>query len=64
VLLIDKVDALLSGVAPKDLEELNQEQRRRLAAVLRHIANLADSPEHQPPKSGILLDLRQGQRPD
>jgi hypothetical protein len=56
VLLIDKVDALLSGVTCKDVEHLNQEERRRLAAVLRHIANLADPPEHQPTKGGILLD--------
>ena len=61
MLIVEKIDALLNGVTRKDVEHLNPAQRRRLAAVLRHIAEMAD-PKPEPPKSGVLADLRAGQR--
>jgi hypothetical protein len=62
LLIIEKVDALLSSVTRADIEHLAPAQRRRLAAVLRHIANLADPPKQEQPKSGVLADLRRGVR--
>jgi hypothetical protein len=62
LLLIEKVDALLNGVTRNDIEHLNPAQRRRLAAVLRHIANLADPPKVEAVRSGVLAVLRDGER--
>jgi hypothetical protein len=62
LLIIEKVDALLSGVTRKDIEHLAPEQRRRLAAALRHIADLADPPKVEQPKAGVLADLHRGVR--
>jgi hypothetical protein len=61
LLIVEKIDALLNGVTRKDIEHLRPAQRQRLAAVLRHIANLADPPQKpEEPKTGVLFDLRDG----
>lgn len=63
MLLIHKIDALLSGVTRRDVEHLNPAQRQRLAFVLRSIADLADPPHERflpkaEPRSGVLSDLK------
>lgn len=67
MLLIHKIDALLSGVTRRDVEHLNPAQRQRLAFVLRAIADLADPPYKASPKpaksearSGVLYALKAG----
>ena len=62
MLLIEKIDALLAGVTRSEVEHLAPAQRQRLAFVLRHIANLADPPNADAPKAGILADLKRGVR--
>jgi hypothetical protein len=62
MLLIQKIDALLSGVTRQDVEHLNPAQRQRLAFVLRAIADLADPSHREHPKAGVLSDLRSGHR--
>jgi hypothetical protein len=63
MLLVQKVDALLSGLTRKDVEHLSEPQRRKLAFLLRKIADLADPPaKPELPKSGVLSDLRRGHR--
>jgi hypothetical protein len=60
LLIVEKVSALLTGVTRRDVEHLTPEQRRRLAFVLRSIAQLCDNVDAEAPKPGILRDLRQG----
>jgi hypothetical protein len=58
---IDKALALLTGITRNEVERLRPEQRKRLASVLRTIADLADPPRPPPkPRSGVLSELRHG----
>ena len=60
---IDKLEALLAGVAKPDLERAPPAQRRRLAQALRHVADLCDPPARTDlPKSAVLATLREGPR--
>jgi hypothetical protein len=53
----------MEGVTRRDIERLKPEQRKRLAASLRRIADLADPPALPAmPKSGVLFDLHRGNR--
>jgi hypothetical protein len=66
--VVEKAAALLEGMNRRDLEHLTTQQRKKLAWVLRRIADLADPPpamlERQAShKTGILHDLRFG-RPE
>jgi phage-related protein len=59
----EKAAALLEGLSKRDLLTMPAEQRRRFAAALRRIADLADPPAFKaPPKTGVLLDLHRGER--
>jgi hypothetical protein len=63
VTLIDKVDGLLAGITRNDIERMAPAYRRRLAQALRRIADIADMPpKSDPPKSGILGSLHDGER--
>jgi hypothetical protein len=60
---VEKAFALLHGLTRRDLERLPADQRQRLAASLRRIADLADPPAlHAPPRSGVLFELHSGNR--
>jgi hypothetical protein len=60
---LEKAAALMEGVTRRDIERLKPEQRKRLAASLRRIADLADPPALPAmPKSGVLFDLHRGNR--
>jgi hypothetical protein len=62
---IAKIDALLAGITKADIARMPPANRRRLAQVLRHIADLADPPPKRTveiPKAGILRDLGNGAR--
>jgi hypothetical protein len=59
----EKASALLEGISKRDLLSMPAEQRRRFAAALRRIADLADPPAFKaPPRSGVLMDLFRGER--
>jgi hypothetical protein len=59
----EKVSALLEGLSRRDLANLKPEQRKRLAASLRRIADIADPPAMaMMPKTGVLYDLNSGHR--
>jgi hypothetical protein len=57
---IEKLDALVAGLAEAEIRALPLERRQRLARALRQIADLADPPKADAPKAGILSDLRDG----
>ena len=60
---IDKIDALLAGISKANIVGMPPANRRRLAQALRHVADLADPPQRpEPPRSGILADLKSGAR--
>jgi hypothetical protein len=64
VTLIGKIDALVSGLCRDDIERMPPLHRRRLAMALRRVADLADPPANaKPEESGILIRLRNGERP-
>jgi hypothetical protein len=48
--------ALLEAVRRDGFDSMPPAKRRRLAEVLRYVADKADAPP--PPKSGVLADLR------
>jgi hypothetical protein len=60
--LATKVAALLTMVRTQDMEELPPAERQRLAALCRHVAELAEPPA--PVTSGVLYDLKSGRRPE
>jgi hypothetical protein len=61
---VEKAFALLHGLTRRDLERLPADQRQRLAASLRRVADIADPPAFTaPPKSGVLFYLHRGERP-
>jgi hypothetical protein len=57
MILATKV-AALAMVRRQDVEELSPAERRRLAALCCHVAELAEPPP--PPKSGVLYDFKTG----
>jgi hypothetical protein len=56
-----KVAALLAALRKQDVDELPPVERRRFADLCRHVAKLAE-PEGDPPKDGVLHDLKAGPR--
>jgi hypothetical protein len=50
-----KVAALLGTIRKQDVDELPPVERRRFADLCRYVAGLA---EGDPPKGGVLLDLK------
>jgi hypothetical protein len=62
--VIDKAMALLEGLTPSDIRALPPAHRQRFAALCeacRQLAERLPEPEEQP-GSGVLSDLRRGQR--
>ncbi|HEX5998952.1 MAG TPA: hypothetical protein VFZ16_06105 [Hyphomicrobiaceae bacterium] len=59
--VIEKTVALLDALTISDLESLPPARRRRFADVCKHWADLAE-PRPEPPKAGILSDLKRGYR--
>jgi hypothetical protein len=57
--LAAKVLALLTSLSPADVEALPPFERRRLADLCRHVADLA---ERDVPKAGVLARLHDGER--
>lgn len=63
MLLIEKIDALLHGVTRRDMDLLKPEQRKRFAALCRHVAEMAEpSTRVIAPKAGVLSALSRGDR--
>lgn len=61
-MIIDKITALLAGLDTSELDRLPPARRQRFAELCAHWARLAERREEPQPKSGILSDLRRGQR--
>ncbi|HWE21738.1 MAG TPA: hypothetical protein VG758_31935 [Hyphomicrobiaceae bacterium] len=59
--VIEKTVALLDALTPTDVQALPPAQRRRFADICKHWAQLAE-PRAEPPKAGILSDLKRGMR--
>ena len=57
--LVRQIHALLAALAPSDFERMPPAERQRLADELRYWATVAQ-PKNDVPKSGVLLDLRNG----
>jgi hypothetical protein len=58
--LATKVHALLTSLSPADIQALSPFERRRLADLCRHVAEMA---EHSSlPKAGVLALLGRGDR--
>ena len=63
--VLDKLCALVEALRlhPDAFRKMPPAERQRLAQVCRYIADKAE-PTVQPPKSGVLADLRKGLRPE
>ena len=59
--LASKVMALLASLSPADIAELSPFERRRLADLCRHVAELAER-DDDAPKAGVLALLKNGER--
>jgi hypothetical protein len=59
--ILDKVTALLAGLDAAELDRLPPARRQRFAELCHHWAQLAER-RREEPKSGVLSDLRRGQR--
>jgi hypothetical protein len=56
-----KAFALLHGINRHDIDAMKPEQRKRFAALCRHVAEMAETTvTHAKIKSGVLFDLRNG----
>ena len=56
---VDRLEAMLATVGQADMAVLSPAERRRLANGCRRVAALADPPA-DPPKAGVLDDLKGG----
>jgi len=61
--LATKVAALLAAVRRQDLEVLAPAERQRLAALCRHVAELAEPPP-PPARPAVFFDLKTERRPE
>lgn len=59
--VIEKTVALLDVLTLSDVQALPPAKRRQFADICKHWADLAER-RFEPPKAGILSDLRQGYR--
>jgi hypothetical protein len=60
VSIATKVFALLTSLSPADIEALPPFERRRLADMCRHVAQLAEREKEEPPKAGFIAELADG----
>jgi hypothetical protein len=58
--LATKVFALLTSLSPSDIETLPPFERRRLADLCRHVAEIAEREEKSAPKAGFMAELADG----
>jgi hypothetical protein len=58
--LATKVLALLTSLSPADIEALPPFERRRLADLCSHVAELAE--RNDKPRAGVLARLGEGER--
>lgn len=56
----EKTIALLEHLRPEDVQALSPVKRRQLAAACRRCANIAEPPESNLPKAGVLAEIRNG----
>jgi hypothetical protein len=60
-----RITALLDGLTLCQLDLLTPAERQRFGELCRHWHQLAEKPPRpSSPKTGILSDLRQGDRPE
>jgi hypothetical protein len=52
-----KVAALLGTIRKQDVDDLPPVERRRFADLCRYVARLAE-PQGDPPKGGVLFDVK------
>jgi hypothetical protein len=57
--ITDKVAALLTGLTREEVDAMPPARRERFAQLLQHWADFARI-RPQPPKSGVLLELKRG----
>jgi hypothetical protein len=62
--VVERIVALVEALSrnPEAFEEMAPERRRMLRETCRYIAAMADPDKPAQPKSGVLSDLRRGQR--
>jgi Cdc6-like AAA superfamily ATPase len=58
--LATKVMALLASLSPSDIAELSPFERRRLADLCRHVAELAEREKKELPKAEFITELADG----
>jgi hypothetical protein len=60
--VINKIDALVTGITRADMQALRPAQRQHLAQLLRYVADMADPPKgsSEPPKAGFIDELSDG----
>jgi hypothetical protein len=61
--VVEKVSAILEGFNRRDVDHLTPQQRKKLAWVLRSVADLADPPASPHQQSGILAQLEKERAP-
>lgn len=61
--IADKITALFDVLTREEVDAMPPVARRRFADLCRHWANFAElRPRPRTPQSGVLADLRRGQR--
>jgi hypothetical protein len=62
-MMIDKITALLDGLDSMELDRLPPARRQKFSELCYHWHKLAERrQEPEQPRSGVLSDLRRGQR--
>jgi hypothetical protein len=54
------IDGLLAGITRDVIDRTPPAHRRRLAQALRRAVDMLESPHAEPPKDGLLHELRDG----
>ena len=61
---VDMIDGLLAGISKDEISRTPPAHRKRLAQALRRVVDMIDRPQAEPPKEGLLHDLRDGRGAD
>lgn len=61
---IDMIDGLLAGITRDEIDRTPPAHRRRLAQALRRAVDMLERPPAEPPKEGLLCELRAGRGAD
>ena len=54
------LDGLLAGITRDDIDMTPPAHRQRLVQALRRVVDMLDRPQGEPPKEGLLRELRDG----